>query len=274
MGSWLIRDLLKKGHRIHCLSRSVRCSHSNGSRHIQHDLSTGLDYDRLPSRLDGIIHCAGRMEKGGRHVDVFSANALSTLNLLEYGKVAGIKTFVLISSGAIYGYGATPFSELSLANPMDVYGESKYCAERLARYYHQAFPLVVILRLFFHYGPGQRRGLIPRLIDRIKNREPIVIYNEGAPKINPIYIGDAVNAIYQSLLLEGTHTFNVCGNEIVSIEELSRIIGDHLGVKPVFAFEKNDDLSDLVGDNTFMKEVLGITPLVSLKEGIKNMLQS
>ena len=107
----------------------------------------------------------------------------------------------------------------------------------------------IILRLFFPYGPGQTRGIIPRLIDSIRNKSPITIYNEGNPAINPIFVDGVVHAIERAMLSDGHHTVNLCGDEVTRIGEMSQFIGELLQVEPLFVYEKDKAISNLVGEH-------------------------
>jgi UDP-glucose 4-epimerase len=211
------------------------------------------------------------MEKDSKASDMFLINTSSTLNLLEYGKEVGIKKFALASSGAVYGYSEKPLSEESPINPIDFYGLSKYQSELLVNYYAQHFS-TVILRLSYPYGPGQVRGIIPVIAGRIKNKEAIIIYNDGNPKIKPTYITDVVKAIDKSLLLDEQCTLNICGDEEISIRELSLLIGEYLGTKPVFKYARNDEIKDSLMTNTNMKTTLNMIPSTSLKQGIQSYI--
>ena len=272
IGSRLISQLLKGGHHIFCISNADGCPNRGRVIHLQHDISRKLDYDRLPSPLNGIIHVAGVMGKSVENVEMFKINTLGTLHMLEFGKKARAGRFVFISSGAVYGYSNTPFSEESPLNPVDFYGQSKYQSELLVSQYGKEFISTVILRLFFPYGPGQTKGIVPEIVNRIRNHKRITIYNDANPRINPVYITDVVQAIEKTLSLEGRQTLNLCGNEITNIRDLSLLIGSHLGSEPLFSFMRDENIADRVGENVLSRMTLGIAPLISLKEGIANIL--
>jgi nucleoside-diphosphate-sugar epimerase len=66
--------------------------------------------------------------------------------------------------------------------------------------------------------------------------------------------------------------FNVAGEETVSIRGLIGVIEDVLGVEAVIR-QTEGEQEDLVGANEKMKDVLGVTPQVSLAEGIRSMVE-
>jgi len=55
---------------------------------------------------------------------------------------------------------------------------------------------------------------------------------------------------------------------------VSRLIAKCLELEPVFAYVNDERVTDLVYDNTLLKEYLGSIPMVSLKQGIKNYLRN
>lgn len=269
VGSNLV-TVLSKQYRLYCLSRASGGSLNRDISYIEQDLREELDVSKLPDDVDCIVHLAASMDKTVSKSELFQINTVSTLNLLEYGKSIGIKKFVFASTGGVYGYGTKPHDETSPINPVDFYGMTKYQSELLVRHYSQYFS-TTILRLFFPYGEGQVKGLFPLLINKIRNNQPVIIYNNENPKINPIYITDAIKVINKSINLDEHHTLNIAGNEIISVKNLAELIGAHLKSKPIFEPVCEKSVIDLIGDNTKMKKILGITPEVSLEQGIKIM---
>ena len=78
--------------------------------------------------------------------------------------------------------------------------------------------------------------LIPRLIDSVKTLEAINIQGTEGIKINPVYVEDAANAIIKIINKQGSYNFNIGGSEIISIRNISEIIGKQLNIKPVFKY--------------------------------------
>lgn len=274
IGSHLLNYLSSNKYQVFCISRTPLCRNTTKPSHFQQDISKKVNLKKIFPNIDCIIHLAAIMGRTVRNLEMFKINTLSTLYLLEYGKEIGIKKFIFASSGAVYGYCTTPFSETSSINPVDFYGLSKYQSELFVNYYSKYFS-TVIFRLFFPYGPGQVKGIIPQLTEKIKNKIPIIIYNENCPKINPIYITDVIRVIEKSLSLEGNnYILNICGDEIFSIKKLSLLIGKYLGIKPVFTYIDDKKIKNLIGDNTLMKKVLKINPEVPFEEGIKKYLET
>jgi nucleoside-diphosphate-sugar epimerase len=91
-------------------------------------------------------------------------------------------------------------------------------------------------------------------------------------QINPIHIRDAIRVFQPSLQDNITGVFNIAGNEIISIRDLAELIAQYVGKAPKFVHEKSNISGDIVGDNSRMKTVLGVTPEVALKSGISEVV--
>ncbi len=243
---------------------------------IKQDLNRLLKEKLLPDRLDGIIHLAqSRYYRNfpKRGDDIFKINIEGTFRLLEFGRKRGIKKFIYASSGGIYGYSYEKFIETDTINPINFYLTSKYCSELLIGNYNHYFSTVVF-RFFFVYGPNQRGMLIPRLIENIKKGEPIILYGKTGVKLNPIHVRDAIEAFPPALETSVSGVFNIAGEEIISIRELSERLGKLIGKEPIFAYEKSPIPGDIIGDNSRMKSVLGVIPKISLEDGLAELVKS
>jgi UDP-glucose 4-epimerase len=248
----------------------------SGVEWIAHDLVEPLAAAPLPDRIDAVVHLAQsrryREFPGGAH-DVFDVNTRSTLELLEYARLAGARSFVFTSSGGVYGYSYEHFAETDPVSPLNFYFTSKYSAEMLIANYQRFFSSVV-LRLFFVYGPGQDRMLIPTLIDRVASGDAVTVEGDPGLRINPIYVDDAVRVFEPALQFAGAGVFNVAGDEAVTITDLVEVVGEVMERKPRIEHTPGDSGGDLLGDNTQMREVLGVAPEISLREGLGRTVAS
>ena len=276
IGSYLV-EMLSQQNELFCLVQDKdRLRSSLRVEWVIQDLGSPMDETKLPGHIDAMIHLAQSRHYRDfpeRSWDIFDVNIRSTLSLLEYGRKIGISKFIYASSGGIYGYSYEKFIETDSTNPINFYLTSKYSSELLIGNYNPYFSTVV-LRFFFVYGPNQKGMLIPRLIENIRKGEPIIIYGKSGVRINPIHVNDAIKAFSPSLETPVGGVFNIAGDEVISIKELSETIGASVGKDPVFVYEKNIVPGDIVGDNSRMKSVLGVIPQISLSEGISELVKS
>jgi UDP-glucose 4-epimerase len=241
---------------------------------IEQDLTQPLNRSLLPKRIDAVIHLAQshryrEFPEGAE--DVYAVNVDSTFRLLEYARGAGARTFLLASTGGIYGYSYEALLETAPANPLNFYLTSKHVAESLLVNYQTLFQTVVF-RFFFVYGRGQGPMLVPTLVEKVRKGDQISIAGRPGQRINPIHVGDAVEAFLPALELGRSDVFNIAGEEVVSIRELVGVIEQATGEPAHVRHISPGHEGDLIGDNSRMKEVLGVHPGTSLLEGIRSML--
>jgi len=276
MGSRIVSELAHRHHVFGFYYETRPTFNAESVTWVKQDLTQPLEEKLLPETLDGIIHLAQSRyyrnfpEKGE---DIFMVNIEGTFHLLEFARKRGIRKFIYASSGGIYGYSYEKFIETDTINPVNFYLTSKYSSELLIGNYNPYFSTVVF-RFFFVYGPKQKGMLIPRLIENIRKGEPIIIYGKTGVKLNPIHVMDAIKAFSPALETPVSGVFNIAGDEVISIKELSERIGRLVGKGPVFTYEKSVIPGDIIGDNSRMKAVLGIIPEISLREGISELVGS
>lgn len=250
-----------------------------GIHWIGQDLGKPFEYSHMPKDCDVVIHLAQSehyREFPEYAVEVFSVNTVSTLRLLDWARETGVRTFVFASSGGVYGGGDKEFSEEQQAMPrgdLGFYLGTKLCSEVIAENY-TPYMNVIILRFFFVYGPGQRRGmLVPRLVDSVRKEKPILLQGKDGIRINPTYVSDAVEAICGALQLKSSQKINVGGPQVLSLREIGQIIGEAVKKKPNFEINHDVEPPHLIGDISKMSKLL-TEPTVSFKDGIMRYLDN
>ena len=266
---------LSNGNKIYAITRKV-ISDKENVNYIQMDLSSGLEEDKLPKGIDVIYHLAQSenfRDFPRKAQDVFRVNTLSTLNLLDYASRNGCSQFVYASSGGVYGNSEDGFKEdepLINKENLGFYLGTKFCSEILVENYKSLFN-VVIARFFFVYGPRQNKTmLIPRLINNVQNNLPITLFGKEGIVINPIFVGDACDALISVQGTNGICKLNIGGNEELSLKSIVEIIGKVIEVSPIFKYVDAES-NNLIGNIDKLKENY-YSPEISFLEGIKKMV--
>ncbi len=274
IGSALV-ELLAPEHNVHCVSR--RPPTARGAIWHEHDLGRPCGFERLPQRADAVIYLAQSeyfREFPGHSLDIYEVNTANVLRMLEYARQAKVQSFVYGSSGGVYGTGDARMTEeiqIPALNDIGFYLSTKLCSEILAQNY-AAFFNVVILRYFFVYGRGQRQSmLIPRLVQRVRTGEPIVLHGHDGIRINPVHVSDAAAATQRALDVRASMAINVAGPQVLSLRQIGEIVGRALGREPVFAIECEKVPRDLIGDTARMREYLA-APKIEFADGLKTLL--
>jgi nucleoside-diphosphate-sugar epimerase len=274
VGSRLIEHLQDR-HELHAIARRPPpASLADRAAWIEQDLRA-FDPTALPDRVDGVVHLAQSehyRDFPDGAADVFAVNVASTFSVLEYARSAGARAFVLASTGGVYGYRDHPIRELDdEPRPTNFYFRSKRAAELLAEAYAGLFA-VIVFRFFFVYGAGQRRMLIPTLIDKVTRGEQIAVDGDPGLSMNPIHVDDAVRVFEPALELGHSDTLNIAGAERVTITELVRLIGKIAGRPPAIAHNAAQPDGDLVADVERLREILGVAPELSLRDGLRSAI--
>ena len=273
LGGQVVRRLMAE-HDIFGLVRKEGALPAHPRVHpVVQDLTAPLDRNRLPGSLDAILHLA--QSRNFRRFpdqaqDIFQVNTESTQRLLDYGRQARIKTFVLASSGGVCGYKTTPILETDPPEIMNFYLASKYAAECLVQAYGDVF-VPVTLRYFFIYGEGQRDMFMPSLIGRVMKGEPVTVAGQRGMGMNPIHVDDAVEATVRALEVPRPEIINVAGAEPTTILDLAELIGATVGRKPAYKFEAEKGPMAMIASIEKMKLKLGVVPKVSLTEGVRRL---
>lgn len=148
------------------------------------------------------------------------------------GTIKREKPYVYFSSGALYGSNSSMITSDSPINVMNSYAEYKLMMENVCR---TKFDNHKIFRLFFPYGQLQGKNrLIPQMIGKIQNRLPISCNQDGGPSLSIIDVRDVAQILFEELLTPWIGTKNIAGGEIIKIKDLADILGESIGVEPIF----------------------------------------
>jgi nucleoside-diphosphate-sugar epimerase len=232
-------------------------------------------------KIDGVINLAARA--GVRYsVDnpwVFlESNVTGTLNMLEVCRQFGCKKFILASTSSIYGENPeypTP-ETASSSEPLQPYAASKKGAEALTHSYHHLYGIdTTIVRYFTVYGPAGRPDLaIFRFVKWIIEGEPIRIYGDGKQSRGFTYVDDIARGTIASLKPLGYEVINLGGHEVVTINGLVQLVEELTGKKANVQYGP-PNLADMFMNQANVskaREMLGWNPQVTLREGIKSLI--
>ena len=164
----------------------------------------------------------------------FQSNTQGVFNVFEAARQKNIKTVIYASSAAVYGDNQnSPLAETENCRPLSPYALEKCYAEQLASLYARLYGVHSVgLRYFNVYGPRQDAnspysGVIAIFLERLQNRQEIVIYGDGEQTRDFIYVQDVINANLKALTLEaGAQVFNVGCQQTLTINNLLGMLQD------------------------------------------------
>jgi UDP-glucose 4-epimerase len=227
------------------------------------------DEFELPAGLDAVVHLAQSRryrEWPEGAVDMYAVNVHATFQLLAR---TGAGRFVYASTGGVYAPSPAPLREDDSVAPSGFYPRSKLAAEVLVGGYADRLA-AVILRPFFIYGAGQEGMLVPTLAGRVLAGEEVMVQGNPGIAISPIHVADAARAVAAAVELGRPAVINVAGVESITLTELVTLLGELAGRRPQIRHTEGE-AADLVADIGRMRTLLGVTPVVSLREGLADL---
>ena len=230
---------------------------------------------------------AGYIFSGDHDADVMHNSATINLNMLEYGRLAGVRRFFYSSSACMYpahnqidpdnprcsedsAYPAAPDSE---------YGWEKLFSERLYLAYSRNYGIDVRIARFHNiFGPegtwsgGREKApaAICRKVAESAHGDEIEIWGDGLQTRSFLYIDECLDGVLRLMSSEFTGPVNIGSEEMVSINSLAElameIAGKRLRIRhvtgPLGVRGRNSD-------NRLIREKLGWAPSRPLREGLE-----
>ncbi len=233
-------------------------------------------------KLDGVINMAAW---AGVRVSVenpwiyVETNMTGTLNMLELCRQTGTKKFVTASTSSIYGADPpypTPESASS-SEPLQPYAASKKGAEAMAHAYHHLHGIdVTVLRFFTVYGPAGRPDLsIFRFVQWISEGRLVQVHGDGEQSRGFTYIDDIARGVILSLKPVGYELVNLGGHEVITINNLVKLIEDIVGKKADVRHGPPNpaDMRSNWADVSKAGELLGWEPQYEMRAGIEKLVE-
>ncbi len=251
------------------------------------DLATPGSVDRWLTRETIVVHLAAKagvrpsLEDPAGYV---RANLVALQHLVDAATRAGATRFVFGSSSSVYGEDTpAPFREDAPAGqPISPYAATKRAGELLltAQATHVGLR-VAALRFFTVYGPRQRPDLaIHRFTRQMLAGETIRMFGGGTEARDYTYIDDIVAGIvaaaeWTATAPVGVETFNLGGNETISLQRMIDTIAQALGVTPRVerAGRQPGDVQLTSADLGKSRRVLGYQPVTAFPEGVRRFVE-
>jgi len=254
---------LASNHEVWALTRRPLTRPAHEAVHwVVGDVTSPSLLSALPDGADAVVHLAqsAYFREFPEHAqDVFDVNVASTARLLDWSYRAGVRHFVLASTGGVAGAGKPSF-----------YLASKRSAELLTQTYEDRLSTLV-LRFFFVYGREQRPSmLVPRLVHSIRTGDPIRLTGADGPRLNPAHVDDAVAALATAIEQRATGQVDVAGPDVLSLRQMCLVIASRVNSEVTFV-DLAGEAEDVVGDITSMTERFG-PPRCPFSEGVVEMV--
>ncbi|MDE3016747.1 MAG: NAD-dependent epimerase/dehydratase family protein [Pseudomonadota bacterium] len=295
IGSHLVERLLADGHAVTViddLSTGKRENLPAAVTLVTGDITAPGIFDKLIMQADGCFHLAAIVSvplSATAWLKTHQVNLGGTVALLDaLARAKRRLPVVYASSAAVYGDNTdVPLRETMPCRPLSAYGADKLGCELHAGVGIALHGIPAIgLRFFNVYGPRQDTsspysGVITIFANRIRRRQPAIIYGDGSQARDFIYVGDIVDGMMAAMgKLEAkpqvTGVFNLCTGVPTSINRLAAIIADtaHMQSEIVHADPRSGDICMSVGDPAQASERLDWRAATALQDGLARTLAS
>lgn len=212
----------------------------------------------------------------------FHVNVEGVFNVLEACVKHHIKKLVYSSSASVYGDAIEiPMTESHPYNNKTFYGATKIAGEHMCRAFHHRYALNHVgLRYMNVYGPrqdykGTYIAVIMKILDRLDNGLPPVVFGDGSQAYDFIYVSDVARANVCALKSSISDGFYNVGSGIqTTIKELAELILNVMGSDLKIQYEPAGQtfVTNRIGDTKAAKRDLGFTYQVKLEEGLEKLI--
>ncbi|WP_022846473.1 MULTISPECIES: dTDP-glucose 4,6-dehydratase [unclassified Desulfurobacterium] len=233
---------------------------------------------------DVVVHWAAESHVDRSILDAspfIEANVRGTQTLLDVAKNNDTELFINIATDEVYGELGEEgqFFETTPLNPNSPYSASKASADMLGRAYYRTYGLPVItVRPSNNYGYWQYpEKLIPVVILKALNNEPIPVYGTGQNVREWLFVSDCSEAVF-SIIEKGEpgEIYNVgSGEEKRNIEVVKAILSLLNKPEELITFVKDrpgHDFRYSLNTEKIEKE-LGWKAKVKFEEGIEKTVK-
>ena len=243
---------------------------------VEHDVSRPIV--GFPNELNFLIHAASNADPANMArfpVDTLLSNVCGTSNLIEYGRTHGMKRFLYVSSGEMYGQPDENYDDfvedycgpIDHSQPRSCYPVGKRASEVLCQSYISQYGIdAVIVRPCHLFGPtmtGTDSRAVSEFLKSAAAGEDIILKSAGSVERSQCYVLDAAKALLCVLLSgECGQAYNIADpNYQMRIREFAQRAAEAGGA--CLRFEKPSDLESS-GYSKVGRAVLDASKLKSL----------
>ena len=215
VGGHVCRALRERGHKIRLLVHSRGGQAEDGVERVEGDVSRLESFAVEVSGCDAVINLVGIIrEFPSRGITFDKLHIQATANMLEAARRAGVTRYLQMSA-----LGTRP-------DAVSAYHQTKWQAEEQVRGSGLAW---TIFRPSLIFGPED--AFINMLAAQLRLAPIMPVIGSGTYRLQPIHADDVARCFADALEKPETvgQTYELCGNDRVSYEELLDMIAAALG---------------------------------------------
>jgi UDP-glucose 4-epimerase len=294
IGRSIAATLLARGESVRGIDSFITGNRGNlvgleAMEFIEGDLSDPDACAKACTGIEVIFHEAALASVPRSVADPLSTNlhcVTATLNLLVAARAAGVRRVVYAGSSSAYGDTPTlPKQEAMLPSPISPYAVAKLAGEQYMLAFSRVYGLeTVVLRYFNVFGPfqdptSQYSGVLAVFCRKMLAGEQPTIFGDGEQSRDFTYIDNVVHA---NLLAASAPAEKVSGRMMnaatgarITLNDTFKMLCELTGYRgdPAYAAGRKGDIRDSLADIQLARELLGYTPIVDFREGLKRTVE-
>src|SRR5450631_4188470 len=294
IGRSIAAALVARGEMVRGIDNFITGKRSNligleAMEFMEGDLTDPAACARACAGVDIIFHKAALASVPRSVADPVETNQNcvdATLNLLVAARAAGVRRVIYAGSSSAYGDMPTlPKHEEMPPDPISPYAVAKLAGEHYMRAFTRVYGLeTVVLRYFNVFGPYQDptshySGVLAVFCRRMLAGEQPTIYGDGEQSRDFTYIDNVVHA---NLLAASAPAEKVSGRMMntatgarITLNDTFKMLCELTGYRgdPAYAAGRKGDIRDSLADIQLARELLGYTPIVDFREGLKRTVE-
>lgn len=290
IGSSLVRELCKQGHRVAGIDNLV-----TGTMDNLVDVLDQLDFREGDVRDEKLIRSLCRNVEIVFHQAALpsvpksvldpatshQANVDGTFSVLLAARDMGVKRIVYAASSSAYGETPTlPKHESMPPSPISPYAVQKLVGELYMQSFARVYQLeTVCLRYFNVFGPNQSAdspysGVLAKFITSMLTGTAPVIYGDGSQSRDFTYIQNVVNANLLAAFAPAKdvsgNVYNIACGRNYSLLETYYLLAEMIGFdkKPTLGAPRNGDIQHSLASIAKAKIDFGYTPEIDFATGL------
>jgi UDP-glucose 4-epimerase len=301
LGSHLAEACLERGDEVLVMDTAgtAKIEHLMGNSRLAYHNASLLNPDVIDRLMRGVelVYHMGAVVGVEHYVTdpfkVLNVNVNDTQHVLAAAMHYGSRV-VFGSTSEVYGRNPkVPYKEYddrvlgSTSIDRWCYSTSKAVGEHFCFAYHKKGLPVTIVRYFNIYGPRLDAIDLGRVVTifmgQVLRGEDVTVVGDGSQTRCFTYVSDAIRATVQAGLKGEAigGIFNIGTDEEISILDFAKAMIEVARSPSRIRFvtqqsvygNSYEDIQRRVPDNTRMKEILGVVPEISLREGLRRTIE-
>ena len=298
IGSHIADALLARGDEVVAVDnfatgRRDNVAHLSGNAKftlIEHDITLPWPaHQALAAKFDAVLDYASPASPNDfatMPLEILAVGSTGTRNLLDRAK-ADNAVFFLTSTSEVYGdplvhpQPETYWGNVSSIGPRSCYDEAKRFSEALTMAYHRVHGVDVrIVRIFNTYGERMRPNdgrVVNTFVVQALRGEPLTLHGDGSQTRSFCHVTDEVRGLMALLDTKYNMPVNVGNPGEFTMRELAELVIELTGsssdiISVALPPERDGDPLQRKPDITLATEILDWTPTISLRDGLRRMI--